>query len=113
MQQGVRLAASPDRHQQSIGDELRRHLRLNRPADDAAREPVDDGGDVEPALRGPDIGEVGDPFAVRLIGFELPVERVRRHGGDRPFVLARDVNPLICALVSPLTLNGCQEELTA
>ena len=36
MQQGVGLAASPDRHDQRIGDELRRHRIAHRPADDTA-----------------------------------------------------------------------------
>jgi len=36
MQQRVRLAATPDRHHQGIGDQLCRHLGAHRPADDAA-----------------------------------------------------------------------------
>src|SRR6185503_19381370 len=47
---GVRLAAPPDRHDQRVGNELSRHAGAHRPADDAAREEVDDGGHVEPAL---------------------------------------------------------------
>jgi hypothetical protein len=50
MQQGIRLSTPPDRHDQRIGDELRRHLLLHRPADDTAREQVDDGGHVKPTL---------------------------------------------------------------
>ena len=38
MQQVVRLSSAPDRPHQGIGDELRRHARAHRPADDAARE---------------------------------------------------------------------------
>ena len=38
MQQGVRFAATPDRHDQGIGDKLCRHARAHRPADDATRE---------------------------------------------------------------------------
>ena len=87
VQQRIWLAAPPDCHQQRVGDELRRHLRLHRPADDPAREQINHGGDVQPAFRRPHIGEVGDPFAVRLIGRELPVERVRRHGCGRPLSL--------------------------
>jgi hypothetical protein len=33
MQQRVRLAAAPDRHHQGVGDELRRHRWVHRPAD--------------------------------------------------------------------------------
>ena len=36
MQQRIGLAAAPDRHHQGIGDELGRHLRAHRPADDAS-----------------------------------------------------------------------------
>ena len=64
MQQGVGLAASPDRHHQRIGHELRGHLGLHRPAHHTPREQIDDGRDIEPAFRRPDIGEVSDPFAV-------------------------------------------------
>jgi hypothetical protein len=35
MQQRIRLAASPDRHDESIGDKLRCHRGAHRPADDA------------------------------------------------------------------------------
>ncbi|BCM17641.1 hypothetical protein MJ8_14070 [Mesorhizobium sp. J8] len=38
VQQAVRPASAPDRHDQEGGDELRRHLRLHRPADDTTRE---------------------------------------------------------------------------
>ena len=46
MQQRIRLAPPPDRHHQSVGDELRRHPGAHRPADDAAREQIDDGSHV-------------------------------------------------------------------
>jgi hypothetical protein len=36
MQQRIRLTAPPERHQQRIGDELRRHGRAHRPADHTA-----------------------------------------------------------------------------
>jgi hypothetical protein len=78
MQQRIRSAASPDRHHQRVGDELRRHRRLHRPADGSAREQVEDHGDVEPPLRGPDVGEVGHPFLVRRRGGELTVEDIGR-----------------------------------
>ena len=61
MQQGVGLAASPDH--QSIGRELRGHCGVHRPADHAPRE-IDDGSNIEPAFRRPDIREVCDPFTV-------------------------------------------------
>ena len=47
-----------------------------------AREQVDHDRDAEPALRGPDISEVGDPLRVRPGGVESPVEGIGRD--DRP-----------------------------
>jgi hypothetical protein len=46
-------SAPPDCHQQGIGDQLGRHAGAHRPADYPAREQIDDGRHVEPALRGP------------------------------------------------------------
>ena len=53
--------ASPDGHQQSLQSELRRHARLCRPADDTAREQVDDEALVQPAFMGLDVSDVGSP----------------------------------------------------
>ena len=83
MQQSIRLAASPDRHDERVGDQLRRHAGAHRPADDAPREEVDDGRHIEPALGRPDVGEVGDPLLVRPLRRELAIEKVRRQGGQR------------------------------
>ena len=85
MQQGIRLAPAPDRHDERICHELSRHTGLHRPAYDAAREQIYDGSDVEPALGGPDISEVGDPFPARDIGREPPVQKIGR--GGRPLTL--------------------------
>src|SRR4249920_2682301 len=64
MQQRVRFAATPDRHDQGIGDKLCPHACVHRPANDATGEQVNDYSHVEPAFRRPDIGEVSDPFAI-------------------------------------------------
>ena len=84
MQQRVRFAPSPDRHHQGVGDELRRHRCVHRPTDHPAREQIDDGGHIEPTLRCPDIGKVGDPFAVGSGGVEAAVEHVGSDGGRLP-----------------------------
>ena len=81
MQQRVRFAATPDRHDQGIGDQLCRHARVHRPANDATGEQVNDHSHVEPAFRRPDIGEVSDPFAIGGTGFEAAVENIRSDGG--------------------------------
>jgi hypothetical protein len=57
VQQLLRLAATPDGHQQGIGDQLRGHGGAHRPADHPAREQVDHGRYIKLALRGPDVGE--------------------------------------------------------
>ena len=87
MQQRIRATAPPDRHHQRIRDELRIHLGFHRPADDAARKQVDYGGDVEPALGCPDIGEVGDPFTVGLVRRKLAIEHIRRDRRSRTFAI--------------------------
>ena len=84
VQQRLRLAAPPDRHRQSIGNELGRHVRAHRPADDPPREEIEHGRHVKPALRCPDAGEVSDPFAVGSRGLEAAIEHIRRDGGRRP-----------------------------
>lgn len=85
MQQGIGLAAPPDRHDQRVGDELGGHLGLHRPSDDTPREQVDHGRDIEPAFGGPDIGEVGHPFLVGAVRRELTVQHIA--GDDRAFAL--------------------------
>src|SRR4051795_8043261 len=57
----------------------------HRPADDLTRGHVLDRGQVQPALAGRDVGDVGQPDRVRSLGGELPVERV---GRDREVVAA-------------------------
>jgi hypothetical protein len=89
MQQGIWLAAAPDRHDERIRDELRGHLRLHRPADDAAREQVDYGRNVKPAFGRPDVGEVGNPLLVSPLGSEPAIEHVRRDRSDRPLTIIR------------------------
>jgi len=84
MQDGLRLASPPDCHHQCIGDQLRGHRRMDGPADDPSREEIHHRGHVEPAFGGPEIGEVGDPFAVGRRGRERPVEHIRRDGVCRP-----------------------------
>ena len=81
VQQGVRLAAPPDRHDEGVGDQLSGHTGTHRPTNDAPREQIDDGCHVEPTLGRPDVGEVGDPLLVRPLRRELTIEKVRRQGG--------------------------------
>lgn len=48
------------------------------PPEDAAREHVEHRGDIEPALVGPHVGDVGDPQLVGSIGGEVAVDETRR-----------------------------------
>ena len=82
------LSATPDRHYQCIGDQLRGHRGIHRPPDNAAGEQVKHHRDIKPALGGPDVGEVRDPFLVGCLGRELAVQQVagRRRGWPRPCV---------------------------
>ena len=50
IQDGLRLASPPDCHHECIGDQLRGHRRMHRPADDPSREKIHNRSDVEPAF---------------------------------------------------------------
>ncbi len=80
MRHGVGRTPSPDRHHECIGDQLGSHRRTHRPPDHPSREEIHDRGDVEPAFGGPEIREVGAPFAVGRRGVERPVEHIRGAG---------------------------------
>src|SRR5918995_1489144 len=57
----------------------------DRPADDAPGEQINDDGQIQPALAGPDVGEIGAPLLVGPLGREVLVEEV---GRDREGVQA-------------------------
>jgi hypothetical protein len=61
---------------EGVGDELSAHVAIHRPAHDPPRVDVLDGDEVEPALPGPEVGDVGDPESVRAVGSERPVDEV-------------------------------------
>jgi hypothetical protein len=55
VQKGVWFAGPPNRHDKGISNEPRGHLRLHRPANHPPRKQVDNGSNIEPALRGPEV----------------------------------------------------------
>lgn len=55
MQQSFDGTSTPDRHQHRVADQLRRHLRAHRPADDTSREQIHHDGYIQPTLRGPQV----------------------------------------------------------
>jgi hypothetical protein len=52
-------------HLQRVDDELGAHVLGHRPADDHPGERVLNSGEVEPALPGPQVGQICDPQHVR------------------------------------------------
>jgi hypothetical protein len=63
-------------HLQRVDDELGAHVVGDRPADDPAAVCVLDGGEIEPALPGAHVGDVGDPQHVGPVGPEAPLDEV-------------------------------------
>ncbi len=59
-----RRLAAPVGHRQGVADELCFHPLAHRPADNLATAQIEDAGQVEPALVGGDVGEVGKPRPV-------------------------------------------------
>jgi hypothetical protein len=75
--EGAARSASPHRHQDRIEHELAVNGRPGDPPDDHAREEIHDDSQVDPALLGPNIGDVGHPGLVGLRGGELPLQQIR------------------------------------
>lgn len=73
--------ASPDGHQQSLQSELCLHARLCRPADDTAREQVDDEALVQPAFMGLEVSDIGHPDLIGRSDLELLLQPVLSHDG--------------------------------
>src|SRR5689334_12899077 len=83
--QPARRLPAADGHQQRVAGELGPEVVGHGPADDLACGQVPYRGQVEPALAGRDVAEVGQPDRVRPVGREAPLEQVR---GDRVVVPA-------------------------
>ena len=78
-----------------VCDELGAHVLGHRPADDPSAVGVLHGGEVEPPLPGPQIGDVRGLQHVRGVGPELPVDEVisdtdAGHPDRRPSALDPD-----------------------
>ena len=69
-------SALRERHVEGTEHQLGPQVRLQGPADDASRPDIEHAGEVEQAGPRRDVGDVGDPEAVRPRGGEL--------AGDRP-----------------------------
>ncbi len=62
--------ATPSRHGQRVLDQAGLHVRLQAPAHHVAAEQVDDGGQVQPAFVGLDVGDVATPELVGASGLK-------------------------------------------
>ncbi len=85
-----RRPAVADRHLQRILAQGALQTLGHRPADDLHRGQILDGGEVEPAFVGWDVGDVSEPDRIGRGGFEVAVEQIGRDrmgvaavGGDR------------------------------
>ena len=98
--------ATPPRHGQRVLDQAGLHVRLQAPAHHLAAKQVDDGGQVQPAFVGLDVGDVATPELVGSFRVEAPLHQVRCHrqavaavGGDHEtwgvsgFLCVRLLNP--------------------
>jgi len=65
----------------------------HRPADDPAAVQIHDGGQIEPALIGLDVGDIGEPDPVRRSGAEVALEQVR---SDREVIATDTPRVLPC-----------------
>jgi hypothetical protein len=78
MNQPRRRPLSLDGHLERIEGDLHVQRRAHAPADDVAGEEVEHGGQVQPAVAGRDVGEIGQPDLVRRLGGEVVAEPIRR-----------------------------------
>src|SRR6266540_1382912 len=81
-------------HLERVEDELGPHVRRELPADDHAAVAVEDEGQVDEAVPGGDVGQVGDPLLVRAGRREVALQEVAC-----PFErgLVRDRRPALAA----------------
>src|SRR6266511_5595199 len=81
-------------HLERVEDELGPHVRRELPADDHAAVAVEDEGQVDEAVPGADVGQVGDPLLVRAGRREVALQQV---AGAFGCSLVRDRRPLLRA----------------
>jgi len=88
-----RLPAS-DGHEQCIAGKFGPEMVGHAPADDLAGGHVLDRGQVEPALAGRDVADIGQPDSIGVIGSKVSPQQVRCHRIVMPAVgCARNMMP--------------------
>ena len=100
-QTGTRQALTHG-HGESIEHDVGAQVALHRPADDAAREEVDDDGEEQPALSGPDVRDVPGPNLVARSDGKIAVEYVWYHRRRRH--VTRPMSPTPSRLVRQTAL---------
>jgi hypothetical protein len=87
-------------------------IRAHGPTHDGAREEIEDDGQVQPALLGPEIGDVGDPRRVGRGDGEVPGQYV---GGDGQLVIGggRGSKPAPAAGTEPMLTHQPRHPLAA
>src|SRR5918993_2749224 len=68
-----------DGHEQCIAGKLGPEMVGHAPAHDLAGGHVLDRGQVEPALAGRNVADIGQPDGIGMIGSKVPPQQVRRH----------------------------------
>lgn len=74
-----------DRHPQGRQGQVGAQMIGHRPADNPAAVQIHDGSEIEPAVTGLDIGDIGQANRGRSSGHEVAIERIR---GDRQVMAA-------------------------
>src|SRR5436190_1140866 len=83
MNHALHWPTSPDGHVDSFDDQFAAEVIGHRPADDAPTVDIEYDSQVEEARPGRNIGNVGDPQAIRCGGSELALHEVGSGGRTR------------------------------
>lgn len=121
-------ASGYQRHGEGLFGQIHGQPVAHRPTDHLARVEIEDHGKVEPALRGPHVGEVPGLHPIRRPDYELTIEGVLGHGqpvmrlgGGAPFFHSLGSNPFgadqpgdaMFADIVPLLEQGVSDAGTA
>ena len=80
MDQAGRRLPPAQREMERGADQIGVQRAPHRPADDPARKEVEDDGEIEPAVGGLEIGDVGGPDVIGRGRPKLALHQIRRHG---------------------------------
>jgi hypothetical protein len=92
--QPLARSAQAVRHLECVEDEVGAHVRGQLPADDDPAVAVEDEGQVEEAVPGPEVGDVADPLLVRRRRCEVALQEI---AGALDRGLVGDRRPLLTA----------------